>query len=193
MSERIQNVDHHEEIAYNGKKLRSKLELKTAEALDALGINYQYEERKITLIDKFRCPYQKDMVRAITYCPHFIIGPLMIECKGFETPEWKIKKKLIFKWLQENEPDTIFYQVHDARKQLIEVLDNHWIYLGYCLEVTSKGTKKIPSETKSYDSIREAMEDLGLKGKPIGAILRALTGKSKWVYGYSWTLKKLQI
>ena len=142
MSERILNVDHHEEIAYNGRKFRSRLELKTAQALDALGINYQYEERKITLIDKFRCPYQKELVRSCTYTPDFIIGPIILECKGFETPEWKQKKKLIFKWLMENEPDTIFHQIHDAGKQLLEVLDSHWPYLGFAIKVSSKPTKK---------------------------------------------------
>ena len=76
------------------------------------------------------------MIRALTYKPDFIVGPLMLECKGFETPEWKIKKKLVFKWLMENEPDTIFYQIHDARKQLLEALDAHWTYLGYCIEIT---------------------------------------------------------
>jgi hypothetical protein len=193
MSERILNVDHHEEIAYNGKKLRSKLELKTAEALDALGIPYQYEERKITLIDKFRCPYQKDMVRAITYCPDFIIGPLMIECKGFETPEWKIKKKLIFKWLQDNEPETIFYQIHDCKKQLLQMLDHHWAYLGYAIKVTSKPSKKQPSETKMYDSIAEALDDLKLTGVPLGSIMSSLTGKREYVRGYKFELEKLTL
>jgi hypothetical protein len=193
MSERILNVDHQESIEYSGKKFRSNLEVQTAKTLDELGLPYAYEERTITLIDKFRCPYQKDMVRACTYKPDFIIGPIMLECKGFETPEWKIKKKLIFKWLMENEPDTVFCQKHDSRKQLIEALDSHLVYLGYAVQVTSKGTKKCPSETKMYDSIREAMEDLGMKHKNIGPVLRSLTSKSQWVYGYSWKLKKLEL
>ena len=94
MSERIVNV--HEQD-YGGKHFRSTLEAQTAKTLDALGISYQYEERKIELIEGFRSPFQKDKVRAVTYTPDFIIGPLMLECKGFETPEWKLKKKLVFK------------------------------------------------------------------------------------------------
>jgi len=194
MSERIQNIDHHEEIAYNGRKLRSKLELKTAEALDALGIPYSYEERKITLIDKFRCPYQKDLVRACTYMPDFIIGPLMIECKGFETPEWKLKKKLIFKWLQENEPDTIFYQIHDAGRQLLEVLDKHLTYLGFALRVTSKPTRKQPAVSRMYDSVAEALDELNdLKGVSLGAIMSNLMGKREYVKGYKFELEKLTL
>ena len=141
MSERIQNVNHQESIEYNGKKFRSSLEIQTAKVLDSLGIPYLYEERKIILQDKFRSPHQKEMVRALTYQPDFMIGPIMLECKGFETPEWKIKKKLLFKWLLDNEPDTYFYQVHDAKKSLLEVLDKHWSMLGYAVRVTSKPTK----------------------------------------------------
>ena len=192
MSERILNVDHHEEIAYNGKKLRSKLELKTAEALDALGIDYQYEERKITLIDKFRCPYQKEMVRALIYQPDFMIGPIMLECKGFETPEWKIKKKLLFKWLLDNEPDTYFYQVHDAKKSLLEVLDKHWAMLGYAVRVTSKPTKKVPAESRLYDSVAQAHEELGIYC-PLGAVMSGLTGKREYVQGYNYKLQKLEL
>jgi hypothetical protein len=193
MSERIQNVDHHEEIVYNGRKIRSTLELKTAETLDRLGIPYLYEERKITLIDKFRCPYQKDMVRALTYTPDFIIGPIMLECKGFETPEWKLKKKLVFKWLMENEPDTIFYQVHDYNRQLLQVLDRHWSFLGYAIRVTTKPSKRKPAESKLYDSIEEALDDINLPGMPLGAVMSSLTGKREYVRGYKFELEKLTL
>ena len=95
MSERIVNVSS-EGLQYNGKTFRSKLETKVAEALDKLGIPYAYEERKIVLQEGFRCPYQKNKVRELTYTPDFEIGSsVLIECKGFETPEWKIKKKLV--------------------------------------------------------------------------------------------------
>ena len=195
MSERILNVDHHEEIAYNGRKFRSRLELETAKTLDALSIPYRYEDRKIILQDGFRCPYQKNKVIGISYTPDFEIGSsILIECKGFETPEWKIKKKLLFKWLMENEPGTCFFQIHDSRKQLLETLDHQWAYLGYAIQVTPKSTRKMPNpESKLYDSIDEAMDDLGLTGKTKGAILRSLTGKNSYVYGYNWVLKKIEL
>jgi len=194
MTERILNV---KETDYNGQHYRSTLEAETAKVLDSLGIPFQYEPRKITLQKGFRCPYQKDKVRDLTYTPDFIIGPIMLECKGFETPEWKIKKKLLFKYLMENEPDMIFHQVHDARKSLLEVLDNHLTYLGLYVEVSPK-PKKVkgqfyPDTLRKYDSILEAMHDLGLKGKPIGAILKSLTGKTQYVYGYEWKLKHFKI
>lgn len=188
MSSRIQNVQSQE---YNGRKFRSTLEAETAKALDAMGIPYEYESRKIELLEGFRSPFQKKKVIGITYTPDFIIGPIMLECKGFETPEWKIKKKLVFKWLQENEPNTIFYQIHDARKQLLEMLDNHLPYLDLAVRVTSKPTKKQEATTTQYSTFKEAMAELGIPFKPIGAILRSLTGKSDYVYGYKWKLINL--
>jgi hypothetical protein len=189
MSERIQNVQPKE---YGGRIYRSTLEAETAQTLDALGIPFQYEERKILLQQGFRCPYQKDKVRDLTYTPDFIIGPIMLECKGFETPEWKIKKKLVFKWLLENEPNTIFYQIHDAKRSLLEVLDKHLNYLGYAVKVTTKPTKKKSSESMMFDSIAQAMEELNLHC-PLGAIMSSLTGKREYVNGYKFELYKLTL
>ena len=190
MNGRIQGV---QETEYRGKTFRSKLEAQTAETLDKLGIPYAYEERKIELIEGFRSPFQKDKVRSITYKPDFEIGSIIIECKGFETPEWKIKKKLLFKWLQENEPFTVFYQTHDAQRDLLKALDNHWSCLGIYIETTSKGTKKNPPTVQRFDSIKEAMTELNLKNKAIGPVLKALIGEREYVYNYKWKLIKTEL
>jgi hypothetical protein len=191
MSERIQNV--HEKW-YKGIKYKSTLEAETAEALDKMGLPIRYEERRLTLIEGFRCLYQKDKVKAITYKPDFWVGNIIIECKGFETPEWKIKKKLVFKYLMEQEPDVIFYQVHDSRKELLKALDNHWAELGCAIHVTSKRDKKNGEYvSKLYDSVKEALADLGMPNKSLGMIMRSLTGKTEYVFGYKWQVKKLKI
>ena len=191
MAERIQNV--HEKW-YKGVKYKSTLEADTAEALDKMGLPIRYEERVLTVFEGFRCSYQKEKVRDITYKPDFWVGDIILECKGFETPEWKLKKKLVFKYLKENEPNIIFYQIHDARKQLIQALDPHWNYLGYAIRVTSNRKKKNAQEfSKLYDSVKEAMAALKIKSRAIGSIVRSLTGKTEYVFGYSWKLEKLKI
>ena len=189
MSEHIVGVEPKE---YNGRKYRSTLEARTAETLDKLGISWEYETKKITLQEGFKCSYQKDKVRSIEYIPDFIIGPTMLETKGFETPDWKIKKKLLYKYLTDNEPEALFYIIKND-KQLIQALDKHWTILGYAIQVTSKGNKKNPSETKLFNSIVEAMDSLGLKGKNIGPILRSLTGTREWIYNYKWALIKIKL
>ncbi len=191
MSERIQNV--HEKW-YKGVKYKSTLEADTAEALDKMGLPIRYEERVLTVLEGFRCDYQKDKVRDVEYKPDFWVGNIILECKGFETPEWKLKKKLVFKYLKDNEPDVIFYQTKDARKSLIKALDPHWNYLGYAIRVTSN--KKNANGyvfTHLYDSVDIAMVNLGLEKKPIGPIVRSLMGIQEYVFGYNWKLEKLNI
>lgn len=193
MTGRIQGVTPKD---YNGRHYRSTLEADTARTLDLLGIPFEYESQRITLLEGFKCPYQKDKVRAITYTPDFIIGPIIIECKGFETPEWLLKKKYLFKYLMENDPDTIFYQIKDSRKSLLKALDSHWSYLGYAIEVSSKKRNHKdwkPVFTKRYESVEESLHDLGLVGKSLGSILKSLTGKSEFVYGYKWKLIKVAL
>lgn len=202
---RIQGVQEKE---YKGVKYKSILEADTAEALDLMGFPIRYEERAFTLIEKFRCPYQKRIVMDTEYIPDFWVGDIILECKGFETPEWKLKKKLVFKYLMDNEPDTVFYQInkHSWKKDLIQALNNHWSYLGLAIQVTSKGSKKKPSEAKLYDSIEEAMEDLNLYRvvkksknreihlyKNMTPILMSLTGKKSWIYNYNWKLVKIKL
>lgn len=186
MSEHVVGV---EPTLYNGKKYRSTLEANTAETLDKMGIPWEYEIRTFVLQESFYSQYQKRKVKRIEYTPDFFIGPIMVEMKGYETPEWKIKKKLFFKYLKENEPDAIWYMCKNT-KQLLEVLDRHWSYLGYSIQVTSKGSAKNPSEIKIFDSIQQAISELKLKGNALTQILRVLTGKKELAYQYKWKLIK---
>lgn len=195
MSEHIVGVNPKE---YNGRKFRSTLEAHTAETLDKMGIPWEYETKKLTLQDGFYCQYQKDKVRSISYTPDFVIGPIMLETKGFETSDWKLKKKLLYKYLTENEPGAIFYMIKND-KQLLQALDKHWSYLGYAIKVTPKPSKKatVPEGFtlgyKLYDSIEQAMADLNLSNKPIGSILRSLTGKTEYIFNYNWKLVKINL
>ena len=90
MSEHIVGV---EPTVYNGKKYRSKLEARTAETLDKMDIPWEYETKTYTLLEGFHCPWQKRKVIAIDYTPDFIIGPIMIEMKGWKTPDFKLKEQ----------------------------------------------------------------------------------------------------
>lgn len=189
MGTRIQGVVAKE---YKGVKYRSTLEANTAETLDLLGIPFEYETKRIELQEGFKCKYQKNKVIRVTYTPDFILnGNILIECKGFETPEWRLKKKLVFKYLSEKEPDTEFYQIKDCRKSLLELLDNCWNLFGYCIQVTSKHIIKGVYQTAEFSSIKEAMNCLNLKGKPLGAIMSSLIGKKQYAYGYKWKLIKV--
>lgn len=189
MSEHIVGV---EPTVYNGKKYRSKLEAKTAEALDKMGIPWEYETKTYTLLEGFHCPWQKRKVIAIDYTPDFIIGPIMIEMKGWKTPDFKLKEKMFYKYLNEHEPDAIYY-IAKNQKQLLEVLDKHWSLLGYCIEVTSKPQKNKPVQTHRFSSIAEALAAIHHQGKSYATILRSFTGEAQYVFGYNFKLVKITL
>lgn len=188
MSEHIVGVRSTE---YNGRKYRSAFEANTAEMLDKIGIPWEYESRTYTVQEGFYCPWENRKILPIKMKPDFIIGPVMLETKGFETPDWLIKKKMLYKYFLENEPDAIYHVAHN-NKEIIEALDLHWSYLGCYVEVTNKPTKKQPAQTKKYDSIREALADLGKQGRSMTPIIRSLTGEKSYIYGYSWKIKRIE-
>ena len=194
MSERIINVSHSlrdNNLVYNGISFRSDLEKTTAINLDLLGIPYEYETKRITLLEGFYCPFQKDKVRAIHYTPDFIINSnIIIECKGFEPPEWNNKKKYIYRYLMDNEPGVMFYQIHDSGKSLLAALDNHFSELGYEIEVFKKPSKRENATYCRYISINRALEDLELKGVMMGSVMSCLLGKKEYVLGYNFKLVK---
>lgn len=193
-SGRIQGVSPK---IYKGVKYRSTLEADTAQTLDLLGIPFKYEDRRITLLEGFDSKFQERKVTHITYTPDFEVGNIILECKGFETPEWKIKKKLVYKYLEENEPNTKFYLVKDCRKSLMEALDENWTLLGYAIEVISKKRdpkdKKNPYFNAMFSSLEDAMTCLSLTGKSKGVIIHSLTKKREYVYGYKWKLTKISL
>ena len=88
MNGRIQGVHPKQ---YKGVQYKSTLEADTAETLDKLGLPINYEARKIVLLEGFRCQYQKNKVIGITYKPDFLVGNIIIECKGFGYRKCKAK------------------------------------------------------------------------------------------------------
>lgn len=189
MSEHIVGV---EPTVYNGFKYKSKLEAETAETLDKMGIPWEYEPKTYTLQEGFYCQWQKRKVMPIEYTPDFLIGPVMIETKGWKTPDFKLKEKMFYKYLKEKEPDAIYYIVKN-QKQLLEVLDKYWDYLGYCIEVTSRPQKNKPTQSYRLSSIAEALAAIHCQGKSYVSILRSLTGKTQYVFGYNFKLVKLKL
>lgn len=177
MSEgRIQNV---RPTKYNGIYFRSSLESKIAKIMDLLKIHYVYEPLRICLIPSFY--YNGKLQRELTYKPDFIVNnKIIIECKGFATPEWKIKKKLFLQYLIRNN-NYIFFEVH-SEKDLFDAFDKCNSMIEKSIKVTNIKT----GENNLYDSVSSAMEDLNLIGKSTGNINSCIIGKRKSAYGYKW-------
>lgn len=161
---------------YNGTYYRSKLEIKCAELMTIMHIPFKYEAITITLQESFK--YNNKTIRAITYKPDFLIGDnILFEIKGFETPEWKIKRKLLFYHLNKYN-DYKFYEIH-SRQELLKTIDmininNHAVNV-YTKEGEFLG---------NWPSVKDAMTALHLKSKC--NITSCLCGIRKTAQGLIW-------
>ncbi len=93
---------------YKGVQYRSKLEVRFAMMLDAEKIPFAYEEETWVVLDKQT--YMGKTIRCVTYTPDFIIGNVVVEIKGFRNDVFPLKRKLIIKFINENRPDTLFFE-----------------------------------------------------------------------------------
>lgn len=75
---------------------RSQIEKRVSEILTEEGVEHEYEKIVFTLLPSFI--YGKSKIRPVTYKPDFM-DPTgkkwLIEVKGMETPEFKIKWKML--------------------------------------------------------------------------------------------------
>lgn len=107
---------------------RSQIEKRVSELLTEEGVEYEYEKVVITLLPSF--VYGKAKIRPITYKPDFM-DPTgldwLIEVKGLETPDFKIKWKMLkHKLQQENNPLRLYLikSLTELRKVIPELGQN---------------------------------------------------------------------
>ena len=65
---------------------------------------------------------------SLKYTPDFVfsIGDklIVIEIKGYSNDRYPYQKKLFFKWLEDNHPDSAFFEIHNNKqlKAAIEII-----------------------------------------------------------------------
>lgn len=140
-NKKVRNT-HPEE--YLGINFKSTLEKNIYVALKDEGFPVEYEGRKFILVNGFqpKVPFynknratrmlklETKKILPITYTPDFIFtykGHLIvIEGKGRENDVFPLKKKLFRKWLEENEPKSLYFEVYSKKQvlQAIEIIKN---------------------------------------------------------------------
>lgn len=165
--------------SYNNITFKSKLECNVAKILDSFNIPYHYEEMKFILQDTFK--YQEESIRAITYTPDFIIGNIIIECKGYPSDSWKIKRKLFLKILKEKYPEFCYKEIYSI-KDLLSFMETDDRFITYNIRVKRLNG----SIVGEYNSVSEAMESLNLEGKCRGNINSCLIGTRSKAFNYVW-------
>lgn len=127
-------------------RFRSELEAYTAKLLDEEGIGYKYEEVMyplirtdpdpgVVLVKKVRGVFAARPARILGsyYIPDFVdthhSPKWMIEVKGMETPEFKLKFKLFIQRLSRNTdvtPPTIYMPKNKAEVRTTVNMIKHW-------------------------------------------------------------------
>ena len=141
-------VKHAEEHVYEDIRFKSKLEVDIYKALSAEGFNPEYEKHTIHLTEGSKSPIpiydlyndrkmkkkvwglNRYMVRGLKYTPDFVfkVGntTIYVEGKGFANDRYPYQKKLFLKWLEKNNPDSVFFEIHNQKhlKSAIEIIKN---------------------------------------------------------------------
>lgn len=100
---------------YDGIKFRSKLEVYTYKKLREAHIDADYEQHRFELLPAFIALSGKKY-RAMTYLPDFVGKDFIIECKGFPTDSWPLRKKLFEYALLSLDIKYNFYEVHTQKE-----------------------------------------------------------------------------
>ena len=147
-NKKIKNAQKH---IYNGIKFNSGLEVTAYKLFVAAGFQPQYEPRTFNVWQgkKFSVPcydmhndrkLKKDVWGINTYKPYdlkytpdfiFYITDssgaekmIVIESKGFPSEKYAYQKKLFRSWLEDNAPNSMFFEVHNQKqiKAAIEII-----------------------------------------------------------------------
>lgn len=144
-NKKVKNAQTH---VYNGIVFKSGLEVTTYKELTAQGLNPKYEEVTYNLQESrlFPTPHyapytdrklhkvvwglNKYKIIGLKYTPDFTfdIGDklIIIEVKGYSNDRYPYQKKLFFKWLEKNRPNSAFFEVHNQKqlRSAIEIIKN---------------------------------------------------------------------
>jgi len=93
------------------------MEKNVSDELIKEGVEYEYEKTIFTLLPSF--VYNKSKIRPVTYKPDFM-DPTgkkwLIEVKGLETADFKIKWKMLKKYLHDKEDPLRLYLIKSVRE-----------------------------------------------------------------------------
>ena len=127
-------------LEYDGISFKSKLEKMAYQTLKENNLPVEYEPQKFIIWEGFKPTvpfYNKDTktrmlklenkkIINISYTPDFIIHHnnhlVIMELKGLENDLFPMKKKMFRKWLEENEPKSIYFEIY-TKKQLLQAID----------------------------------------------------------------------
>lgn len=127
-------------LVFDGISFKSKLEKMTYQTLKENDFPVEYEPKKFIIWEGFKPTvpfYNKDKATRmlklenkkiinISYTPDFMFMYkdylIVIEDKGIENDCFYLKKKMFRKWLEENVPKSVYFEIY-TKKQLLQAID----------------------------------------------------------------------
>lgn len=127
-------------LEFDGISFKSKLEKMIYQTLRENSLPVEYEPHKFIVWEGFRptVPFydkdkttrmlklEKKKIISISYTPDFVFRYndylIIIEAKGMENDRFYLKKKMFRKWLENNEPKSIYFEIY-TKKQLLQAID----------------------------------------------------------------------
>lgn len=127
-------------LEYDGIQFKSKLEKMAYQTLRENNLPVEYEPKKFIIWEGFKPTvpfYDKDKVTrmlkldskklvSISYTPDFLVKYndylVVLEMKGALNDTYPIKRKMFRKWLEENEPKSIYFEIY-TKKQLLQAIE----------------------------------------------------------------------
>lgn len=143
MNKKVKNATP---LLYDNIQFKSKIEVAAYKALKSEGFNPQYEKHTYEVWEgrKFNVPcydvhnnrklhhdtweLNSYKTQSIKYTPDFTFKVnntlIIFEIKGHPNDRYPYIKKLFRAWLEENEPQSIFFEVHNQKqlKAAIEII-----------------------------------------------------------------------
>ena len=132
------------ECWYEGIHFKSNLERDSYKALVAAGFSPEYEKHTYVLQDTKLFPtlhyapfkdrklhkevwgLNRYKIISLKYTPDFVFMVddllIIIEVKGKANDRYPYQKKLFFRWLEDNNPNSAFFEIHN-KKQLNEAVE----------------------------------------------------------------------
>lgn len=126
-------------LEYDDIYFKSQLEKMIYQTLREQGFPVKYEPHKFVLWQGFRptVPFydknkytrmlklESKKIIDITYTPDFVFTYngflVIIEAKGMENDCFYLKKKMFRKWLEDNHPKSIYFEIY-TKKQLLQAI-----------------------------------------------------------------------
>lgn len=142
-NKKVKNAQGH---IYDGINFKSGLEVTTYKELIYEGFHPEYEKHTYTLQESklfptlHYAPYKdrklhknvwglnKYKIISLKYTPDFVFTIddklIVIEVKGYSNDRYPYQKKLFFKWLENNQPNSVFFEIHNQKqlKSAIEII-----------------------------------------------------------------------